>query len=85
MSPNYHHFSTTYDVTVEGDEGRSLGSEFDLQVDYTVMKDVKLTVGYSTMLGTKYMDVVKGGNHDAWQDWGWVSLNINPRIFFAKW
>lgn len=85
LSLNYHHFSTTYDVTVEGDEGRSLGSEFDLQVDYTVMKDVKLTVGYSTMLGTKYMDVVKGGSHDAWQDWGWVSLNINPRIFFAKW
>lgn len=86
LSLNYHHFSTTYDVVTEnGDKGRSLGSEFDLQADYTIMKDVKLTVGYSTMLGTKYMDIVKGGNHKSWQDWGWMSLNINPRIFFAKW
>lgn len=85
LSLNYHHFSTTYDVTAEGEEGRSLGSEIDFQVDYTLMKDVKLTAGYSTMLGTKYMDVVKGGSHDAWQDWGWISININPRIFFAKW
>lgn len=46
---------------------------------------MKLTAGYSTMLGTKYMDAVKGGSHDAWQDWGWISININPRIFFAKW
>lgn len=85
LSLNYHHFSTTYDVRAEGDEGRSLGSEIDFQVDYVLMKDVKLTAGYSTMLGTKYMDVVKGGSHKAWQDWGWLSLNINPRIFFAKW
>lgn len=86
LALNYHHFSTTYDVTAaNGKEGRGLGSEFDLQADYVIMKDVKLTLGYSTMLGTKYMDVVKGGNHKSWQDWGWVSLNINPRILFAKW
>ena len=86
FSLNYHHFSTTYDVTaIDGKEGRSLGSEFDLQVDYTLMKDVKLTAGYSTMLGTKYMDIVKGGSHKSWQDWGWLTLNINPRILFTKW
>lgn len=86
FSLNYHHFSTTYDVMESsGKEGRTLGSEIDFQVDYTVMKDVKLTLGYSTMLGTKYMDVVKGGNHNSWQDWGWLSLNINPRILFVKW
>ena len=86
LSLNYHHFSTTYDVTAtDGKEGRSLGSEFDLQVDYTLMKDVKLTAGYSTMLGTKYMDIVKGGSHKSWQDWGWLTLNINPRILFTKW
>lgn len=86
ISLNYHHFSTTYDVKLaDGDEGRSLGSEIDIQVDYVVMKDVKLTAGYSTMLGTKYMDMVKGGSHKSWQDWGWLTLNINPRILFTKW
>lgn len=86
LSLNYHHFSTTYDVkTKEGLEGRNLGSEIDFQVDYVLMKDVKLTAGYSTLLGTKYMDVVKGGDHSVWQDWGWLSVNINPRILFTKW
>ena len=86
LSLNYHHFSSTYEITAfDGKKGRSLGSELDFQVDYSLMKDVKLTLGYSTMLGTKYMDVVKGGNHKSWQDWGWISLNINPRILFTKW
>ena len=40
---------------------------------------------YSFMLGTKTMDAVKGGNHNSWQDWGWVSVNINPKVFFTKW
>ena len=34
------------------------------------MKDVSLSVGYSLMRGTSTMDVVKGGNHKSWQDWG---------------
>lgn len=86
LSLSYHHFSTTYDVMAkDGKEGRSLGSELDFQIDYVLMKDVRLQAGYSTMLGTKYMDVVKGGSHKAWQDWGWLSLNINPRILFTKW
>lgn len=86
VSLNYHHFSSTYDVTAaNGDKGKSLGSEIDMQVDYVLMKDVKLTAGYSTMLGSKYMDAVKGGNHKSWQDWGWLSVNINPRILFTKW
>lgn len=45
------------------------------------MKDVKLSAGYSFMRGTKTMDAVKTGNHKSWQDWGWVSLNINPKVF----
>ena len=53
--------------------------------DWNVMKDVKLSAGYSIMRGTKSMDVVKGGDHKRWQDWGWVSVNINPRILFVKW
>ena len=64
---------------------KSLGSEVDYQINWSVMKDVKLSAGYSFMLGTKTMDAVKGGNHKSWQDWGWVSVNINPKVFFTKW
>ena len=82
MELNYHYFTTAVKLP---DLNKSLGSEVDYQINLSVMKDVKLSAGYSFMRGTKTMDVVKGGNHKSWQDWGWVSLNINPKVFFTKW
>ena len=82
MELNYHYFTTAVKLP---DLKKSLGSEVDYQINLSVMKDVKLSAGYSFMRGTKTMDVVKGGNHKSWQDWGWVSLNINPKVFFTKW
>jgi hypothetical protein len=31
------------------------------------------------------MDIVAGGSHKKFQDWAWLQLNINPRIFATKW
>ena len=64
---------------------RGLGHEFDLHLTTKLMKDVTLQAGYSVMRGTDMMDYAKGGNRRSWQDWAWVSLNINPRIFSTKW
>lgn len=82
MELNYHYFTTAVKLA---DLSKSLGSEVDCQINWAVMKDVKLSAGYSFMRGTKTMDVVKGGDHKSWQDWGWVSLNINPKVLFVKW
>lgn len=86
LSLAYHYFSITSDQTVDSKElDRGLGSELDLQIDWQIMKDVKLSAGYSTMFCTSTMQAVKGGSKDSWQDWGWLSININPRIFIARW
>jgi hypothetical protein len=87
LSLAYHYFSITSDIEVRpGEEAsRGLGSELDFQVDWEIMKDVKLSAGYSTMLAGETMEVVKGGSKSSWQDWGWLSLNINPRVFMTKW
>lgn len=87
LSLAYHYFSVTGDVYEKSGEkaSRGLGSELDFQVDWQIMKDVKLSAGYSTMLAGKTMELVKGGDSSSWQDWGWLSVNINPRIFTAKW
>ena len=87
LSLAYHYFSVTGDVYEKSGEkaNRGLGSELDFQVDWQIMKDVKLSAGYSTMLAGKTMELVKGGDSSSWQDWGWLSVNINPRIFTAKW
>lgn len=81
MSLNYHYFMTAQKVM---DNSKSLGSELDFQINWSIMPDVKLMAGYSFMLGTKSMDIVKGGNHNSWQDWGWISLNITPNLFKTK-
>lgn len=87
LSLAYHYFSITSDILTDHEVklDRGLGSEIDLQVDWQIMKDVKLSAGYSTMFGTSTMEIVKGGSKGSWQDWGWLSLNINPCIFMAKW
>jgi hypothetical protein len=36
------------------------------------------------MFGTEAFSVAKGGDYNRWQDWGWLSLNINPLIFKSK-
>ena len=56
-----------------------------MQLTAKVMKDVTLSGGYSAFLGTETMDALKGGSHDKWQGWGWLQVNINPRVLFAKW
>ena len=93
MLLNYHYFLTAqkpivlydYPGLVVEEFGRGLGHEVDYQITAKLMKDVTLMAGYSFMRGTKTMDIVKGGNHKSWQDWGWIQLNINPRIFTSKW
>lgn len=82
----YHYFSITGHVYREKEKlTKGLGSELDFQLDWQVMRDVKLSAGYSTMLGTSTMQAVKGGSPSHWQDWGWLSININPTIFTTKW
>lgn len=85
LSATYHYFAITADINDNGSAlKKGLGSEIDLQFDYTIRKDVRMSGGYSIMAGNRSMDLVKGGNHEVWQDWGWISININPEILFLK-
>jgi len=88
MSAFYHYFAITADLGsgtgINPLLKKGLGSEIDLQLDWNVRKDVRLSCGYSTMLGTPSMDRVKGGDHKVWQDWGWISINFSPRILSHK-
>ena len=79
---DYHCFLTAEQL---GSYYKMLGHEVDVQLQAKVMKDVILTGGCSAFFGTETMDAIKGGNHDKWQGWGWLQLNINPRVLFAKW
>lgn len=86
LDMGYHHFSSANTIEVEGRGMKSLGSEIDFSFTYPIRKYVLLQGGYSFMLATEAMPVAKGrpGDVDAWQEWAFVSLTINPTIFKGR-
>ena len=62
-----------------------LGSELDLSFNYNIMNNISLTGGYSNFFNTESLRYLKKTpNARGNQDWVWLSLNINPQIFKAK-
>ena len=45
------------------------------------MKDAKLTLGFSYMRGSETMVALKRSTDKRQLSWGWIMLNITPRIF----
>jgi hypothetical protein len=60
----------------------SLGTELDLVFSQAFSKDVLLHVGYSQMIASSSMEIIKpGGSSDAFNNWGWIMLTIKPTFF----
>ena len=64
---------------------KTLGHEFELNASYQIIKDVSIAAGFSYMTGTKTMEKLKRATDDGNLTWGWLSLNITPRIFTTRW
>ena len=85
LSATYHFFAPAAKYQVGTKKHSSYGSEIDLVYSLKVQPFVGLQLGYSTYLvndGTKALKATP--NPRAYQDWLWCSLNINPKIFSAK-
>ena len=86
----YHHFeSAAHVIDYSGSQaGSSLGNEVDLAFGYAVMKDVKITGGYSQMFADASMKYVKNilenQSMKSLQNWVWLSINVNPDILIFK-
>lgn len=80
----YHNFSAQQPVSVNGEDKKGLGSEIDLTVTYPIRPYITLQGGYSMMFGTEAFFTAKGGSKDRTQNWMFLSLNVNPTIFKAK-
>ena len=83
MTLAYHYFAAPNAIKVADGDQKTLGSEVDLQLNWKIRQFVTLQAGYSVFFATQAMQNIKGGNKNCWQDWGWVSLNINPTVFTA--
>ncbi|MBI5917174.1 MAG: alginate export family protein [Bacteroidetes bacterium] len=63
---------------------KKLGTEVDAVLDYKLLPQVNLKTGFSVMMPASSMEVLKGGDKDAFQGWGWVMITFKPEFFTPK-
>jgi hypothetical protein len=62
-----------------------LGTEIDATFGYTFKKDIVVSGGYSQMFGSKTMEFIKApGDAGHTNNWAWLMISVNPRIFSWK-
>jgi hypothetical protein len=83
----WHYFSFTNDVMDSISEpgitkkaAAGLGSEIDLSVKYKALNNLEVSFGYSTMLATSSMEILKSGSSEKYQQWAWVMLTFKPEF-----
>jgi hypothetical protein len=59
-----------------------LGEEFDLYAGYQLEKWLKFDGGFSFMLPSASMEVLKGGNRTLLPMWGWLMMDVKPQLLF---
>jgi len=81
-----HVFLSAADVVVANKKMDSyLGTEVDFTAGFNFKKDITLTGGYSQMFGTKTLEVLKTpGYAGHTNNWAWLMISVNPRIFSWK-
>ncbi|MEO8533099.1 MAG: alginate export family protein [Flavobacterium sp.] len=58
-----------------------LGTEVDFTTTFKFKKDITLTGGYSQMFGSKTLEFLKAGDAGHTNNWAWVMISVNPKIF----
>ena len=82
LSAKYHYLAIASHLK---NMKKTLGHEIEIEASYKFTKDVGLSAGYSFMRGTDTMKKLKRASNRGSLRWGWISLNISPRIFSTKW
>lgn len=83
-----HNFSLTANaidsISIQGSllkAERKLGTELDLVFKHKLKPDVDLNVGYSTMLASESLELLKGGDHSKYQQWFWIMIVFKPILY----
>jgi hypothetical protein len=61
-----------------------LGTEVDFMATFNFKKDIVLTGGYSQMFGSETLEFIKAGDASHTNNWAWLMISVNPRIFSWK-
>lgn len=78
LTANYHYLSVASKLS---EAKRSLGHEIELSASYNILKEAKISMGYTYMNGTSTLERLQRVEGKANLQWGWIMLSVNPRIF----
>ncbi|MDO5607910.1 MAG: alginate export family protein [Capnocytophaga sp.] len=86
LAATVHSFHSPSKIYIGNEtQKKGLGTEIDLTFNYKASQYIGLQGGYSTYFHTNTLKHLKNTpNARNYQDWLWVSLNVNPRIFGMK-
>jgi hypothetical protein len=75
-----HFFSAAANVldTQAAVMDKTLGTELDFSINYKLADQLTLTTGYSQMFGTETLQRLRGGDHQATNNWAWMMLTFKP-------
>ena len=79
-----HGFQSPVDILDTTNEKASayLGTEVDVVYQHKFLEGIALLdVGYSQMFGTESLELIKGGDSSAFNNWIWMMLTIKPVLF----
>ncbi len=84
-----HYFLAAAPVAVEQTTGQwihynnKLGTEIDFSMTYSLSKNMSISAGYSQMIATQTLQVLKGGNYKNTNNWAWIMFSFKP-VFYSK-
>jgi hypothetical protein len=85
IKTDYHLFFLQNNYVYKGSViNKYLGFENDLLFLYKPSKEVAVEMGYSWMLATNSMEVIRGGDSDKFPHWFYLMVTVKPELFSYK-
>ena len=72
------------DAPIAGTEDTYLGTEIDLSASVPINSSVSMVAGYSQLLATDAMEMLKGGYADETHNWAWLMFTFKPDFHVQK-
>jgi hypothetical protein len=76
FNADLHYFATAGKISANA--GKYLGTEIDLSLSYKVHEMASLVAGWSTMLASENMELIKGGDSKTGNHWAYIMLSVTP-------
>ena len=82
LRATYHYLAMATNLK---DVSKTLGHDIDIEASYQVLKDARVSLGFSYMAGSETMEKLKRVEENEHLKWAWLSLVVSPHIISKKW